>query len=93
MSQAEKAQAVRARPSGPQGSRNPLWTLGLFRSETTTLLRRHRTYALLAVLAAVPVLIGIAVRIETGGGGGGGEGGQGGGAGPAFPARGKGGLA
>lgn len=89
MSQAEQAlsQAERARPSDPQGSRNPLWTLGLLRSEITTLLRRHRTYALLAVLAAVPVLIGIAVRIETGGGGGGGEGGPDGGAGPAFLAQ------
>ncbi|MFD9844323.1 ABC transporter permease [Streptomyces parvus] len=67
--------------------RHPLWTLGLLRSEITTLLRRHRTYALLAVLAAVPVLIGIAVRIETGGGGGGGEGGPDGGAGPAFLAQ------
>ncbi|MCT6778416.1 ABC transporter permease [Streptomyces sp. CS7] len=84
MSQAEKSQAERVRPSDPQGSRHPLWTLGLLRSEITTLLRRHRTYALLAVLAAVPVLIGIAVRIETGGGGGGGEGG---GAGPAFLAQ------
>ncbi|NEC22153.1 ABC transporter permease [Streptomyces parvus] len=89
MSQAEQAlsQAERALPGDPQGSRNPLWTLGLLRSEITTLLRRHRTYALLAVLAAVPVLIGIAVRIETGGGGGGGEGGPDGGAGPAFLAQ------
>ncbi|MEU5327758.1 ABC transporter permease [Streptomyces parvus] len=87
MSQAEKSQAERAIATGPQGSRNPLWTLGLLRSELTTLLRRHRTYALLAVLAAVPVLIGIAVRIETGGGGGGGEGGPDGGAGPAFLAQ------
>ncbi|MFK0187475.1 ABC transporter permease [Streptomyces rubiginosohelvolus] len=86
-SQAEKSQARRARPSDPQGSRHPLWTLGLLRSEITTLLRRHRTYALLAVLAAVPVLIGIAVRIETGGGGGGGEGGPDAGAGPAFLAQ------
>ncbi|MFI2079875.1 ABC transporter permease [Streptomyces rubiginosohelvolus] len=86
-SQADKSQARRARPSDPQGSRHPLWTLGLLRSEITTLLRRHRTYALLAVLAAVPVLIGIAVRIETGGGGGGGEGGPDGGAGPAFLAQ------
>ncbi|MEU3052613.1 ABC transporter permease [Streptomyces griseus] len=78
MSQAE-AEQVR--------SRNPLWTLGLLRSEITTLLRRHRTFALLGVLAAVPVLIGIAVRIETGGGGGGGAGGPDGGAGPAFLAQ------
>ncbi|MEV8527947.1 ABC transporter permease [Streptomyces sp. NPDC052000] len=64
--------AVRA-PSG-------LWALGLFRSELVTVLRRWRTLALLGVLAAVPVLIGIAVRIETPGGGGG----RGGGGGPAF---------
>ncbi|MFB6904290.1 ABC transporter permease [Streptomyces bacillaris] len=69
-----------------RNSRNPLRTLGLLRSEVGTTFRRHRTYALLAVLAAVPVLIGIAVRIETGGGGSGGGAGGGadGGAGPAF---------
>ncbi|MEV4880238.1 ABC transporter permease [Streptomyces cyaneofuscatus] len=94
MSQAETAgptgttgQSPRNPPTGttgqrPRNPRNPLWTLGILRSEITTTLRRHRTYALLAVLAAVPVLIGIAVRIETGGGGSGG--GPGGGGGPAF---------
>lgn len=55
-----------------------LWTLGLLRSELRTTFRRWRTLALLGVLAAVPVLIGIAVRIETGDGssvsGGGGQG-------------------
>ncbi|MDX3215483.1 ABC transporter permease subunit [Streptomyces sp. ME02-6991-2B] len=60
----------------------PIRSLGLLRSELVTVLRRGRTLALLAVLAGVPVLIGIAVRIETGdsspGGGGGG--------GPAFVA-------
>ncbi|ATZ00105.1 ABC transporter permease [Streptomyces cavourensis] len=58
----------------------------MLRSEVATTFRRHRTYALLAVLAAVPVLIGIAVRIETGGdgSGGGAGGGPDGGAGPAF---------
>ncbi|MFJ9158209.1 ABC transporter permease [Streptomyces griseoviridis] len=45
---------------------HPLWTLGLLRSELLTTLRRWRTLALLGVLAAVPVLVGIAVRIETG---------------------------
>ncbi|WP_399119062.1 ABC transporter permease [Streptomyces sp. KM273126] len=56
----------------------PLWTFGLFRSELVTTFRRWRTIALLAVLAGVPVLVGIAVKIETsdgssvGGGGGGG---------------------
>ncbi|MGW8971635.1 ABC transporter permease [Streptomyces platensis] len=58
----------------------PLWSLGLLRSEITMTFRRWRTLALLAVLAGVPVLVGVAVRIETGGGGpdGGGGGGEGG---------------
>ncbi|MGW3494206.1 ABC transporter permease [Streptomyces sp. NPDC001020] len=64
---------------------NPLWTLGLLRSELVTTFRRWRTLALLAVLAAVPVLIGIAVKSETNGGSGGG--GHGGDAGPAFIAQ------
>ncbi|UZJ30773.1 ABC transporter permease [Streptomyces endophytica] len=59
----------------------PLWSLGLLRSEITMTFRRWRTLALLAVLAGVPVLVGIAVKIETGDGGPGGGGGQGG---PAF---------
>ncbi|MFG3248151.1 ABC transporter permease [Streptomyces sp. NPDC048187] len=76
--------AVAAPGAGPrpQAARrpSPLWSLGLLRSELLTTFRRWRTVALLAVLAAVPVLVGIAVRIETsdgsapGGGGGGGEG-------------------
>ncbi|WP_329186271.1 ABC transporter permease [Actinacidiphila glaucinigra] len=64
-------------------SLSPLRSLGLFRSELVTVLRRWRTLALLAVLAGVPVLIGIAVRIETGDGG---SAGGGGGGGPAFVA-------
>jgi ABC-2 type transport system permease protein len=70
MSQAEAARAVRPV--------SPLWTFGLLRSELTTTFRRWRTLALLAVLAGVPVLVGIAVKMETsdgsspGGGGGGG---------------------
>ncbi|MFD5590445.1 ABC transporter permease [Streptomyces griseorubiginosus] len=39
----------------------------LFRNELRTTFRRWRTLALLGVLAAVPVLVGIAVKIETGG--------------------------
>ncbi|MER5987180.1 ABC transporter permease [Streptomyces sp. NPDC001787] len=70
--------------TGVRGARNLLWTFGILRSEVTTTLRRWRTLALLGVLAAVPVLIGIAVRIETGGGGDGASGGAGGPAGPAF---------
>jgi len=54
----------------------------LFRNELLTTFRRWRTLALLAVLAAVPILVGIAVKIETSDGGGTGPGGGGGG--PAF---------
>ncbi|NUS16554.1 MAG: ABC transporter permease [Streptomyces sp.] len=43
----------------------PTWTLGLFGSELLTVFRRARTMALLGVLAGVPVLVGIAIRIET----------------------------
>ncbi|MEV0096559.1 ABC transporter permease [Streptomyces sp. NPDC050738] len=68
MSQAERAdqaeQAAFRKPT-PRAIRS----LGLFRSEITTTLRRWRTLALLACLAAVPILIGVAVRIETGSGG------------------------
>ncbi|CAL9546449.1 hypothetical protein SUDANB176_04351 [Streptomyces sp. enrichment culture] len=70
MSQAETARRA-----------SPLWTLGLFRSELLTTFRRWRTLALLGVLAAVPVLVGVAVKIETGDGS---APGGGGGAGPAF---------
>ncbi|MFF5436795.1 ABC transporter permease [Streptomyces achromogenes] len=62
---------------------NPLWALGLLRSELVTTVRRWRTLALLGVLAAVPVLVGVAVRIETRGGGQAGGGGEG----PAFIAQ------
>lgn len=65
-------------------SPNPLWTFGLLRSELVTTFRRWRTLALLAVLAAVPILIGIAVKSQTSGGSGGGRGGDGG---PAFIAQ------
>ncbi|QJT03411.1 ABC transporter permease [Streptomyces asoensis] len=61
------------------------WTFGLLRSELLTTFRRWRTLALLGVLAAVPVLVGIAVKIETSDGSSGGPGGGGGGGeGPAF---------
>ena len=78
MSQAEAVSSLR--------TPRLLWTLGLLRSELLTTFRRWRTLALLAVLAAVPILVGIAVKIETGDGssagpGGGGEGG------PAFIAQ------
>ncbi len=60
---------------------SPLWTFGLFRSELLTTFRRWRTIALLAVLAAVPILIGIAIKMETRDGS---TAGGGGGEGPAF---------
>ncbi|MFF4061828.1 ABC transporter permease [Streptomyces sp. NPDC001668] len=53
----------------------------LFRNELHTTFRRWRTLALLCVLAAVPVLVGIAVKIETSDGS---SFGPGGGGGPAF---------
>ncbi|MFD5711737.1 ABC transporter permease [Streptomyces pharetrae] len=78
MSRAETGTPVARTPS-------PLWSLGLLRSELATTFRRWRTLALLGVLAAVPVLVGIAVKIETGDGSpaGGGSGGEG----PAFIAQ------
>ncbi|OKK24940.1 ABC transporter permease [Streptomyces sp. NBC_00341] len=82
MSRAEQVRAEEVREEAPPLPRNPLWTLGILRSELTTTLRRWRTLALLGVLAAVPVLIGIAVRIETANGSPAGPGE--GGAGPAF---------
>ncbi|MFF3353245.1 ABC transporter permease [Streptomyces sp. NPDC002917] len=75
------SQAEAVGPAGAGRSRNPLWTFGILRSELTTTLRRWRTLALLGVLAAVPVLIGIAVRIETSDGS---PAGPGEGGGPAF---------
>ncbi|MGY0492434.1 ABC transporter permease [Streptomyces sp. WG-D5] len=80
MSRVETLRAPRA-----QERPNALWTLGLLRSELTMTLRRWRTLALLAVLAGVPVLIGVAVRIETSGDAAGGGGPEGGG--PAFIAQ------
>ncbi|MFJ2648626.1 ABC transporter permease [Streptomyces sp. NPDC087420] len=76
------SRAETAEPTEPTEHTPSLWwTLGIFRSELTTTLRRWRTLALLGVLAAVPVLIGIAVKIETSDDG---SVGGGGGAGPAF---------
>ncbi|GGT18612.1 MULTISPECIES: ABC transporter permease [Streptomyces] len=77
MSRAETYAATGAAARAPRA----LWSLGLLRNELLTTFRRWRTLALLAVLAAVPVLVGVAVRIETGGGD---PAGGGGGGGPAF---------
>jgi ABC-2 type transport system permease protein len=51
----------------------------LLRSELALVFLRRRTIALLAVLAAVPVLLGVVLKVSPGGGGGGGNG-----DGPAF---------
>ncbi|MFC8063529.1 ABC transporter permease [Streptomyces sp. NPDC057293] len=88
MSRAETGNVPVARAETPDAgvgavrTPSPLWSLGLLCSELLITFRRWRTLALLGVLAAVPVLVGIAVKIETsdgssslgGGGGGGGEG-------------------
>ncbi|WP_225835419.1 ABC transporter permease [Streptomyces sp. NK08204] len=70
MSRAEAVQASAASVPGSGPARpGPLWTFGLLRSELVTTVRRWRTLALLGVLAAVPVLVGISVKVETRGGG------------------------
>ena len=90
MSRAETADMAGTSGTAEAPRARPLWALALFRSELSTTFRRWRTLALLGVLAAVPVLIGVAVKIETsdgggfGRGGGGGGGGGGGDGGPAF---------
>jgi ABC-2 type transport system permease protein len=71
MSQAETA-AVRPVP-GPQARTVP-GVLALFRSELSITFRRLRTVALLAILAALPVLIGVVVKVEVGSSGGDGGG-------------------
>ncbi|MFD9123671.1 ABC transporter permease [Kitasatospora sp. NPDC059571] len=68
MSQAE---AVRAGAAGAgAGAVRRVTAAGfaaLFRSELALVFRRARTIALLAILASLPVLIGVVVRIQTGG--------------------------
>ncbi|MGW1034355.1 ABC transporter permease [Streptomyces antibioticus] len=85
MSRADTTTAGEAADTTPRAP--VLWTFGLLRNELLTTFRRWRTLALLAVLAAVPVLVGIAVKIETGDGSPAGPGGGGGGGGPAFIAQ------
>ncbi|MFF5843287.1 ABC transporter permease [Streptomyces massasporeus] len=72
---------LRDRPQTAR-TRRTTYRASLLRNELLTTFRRWRTLALLAVLAAVPVLVGIAVKIETGDGSSAGPGGGGGG--PAF---------
>jgi ABC-2 type transport system permease protein len=83
MSRVDPTAAAETTPAAPAGHvprpRRPRLS-GLLRNELLTTFRRWRTLALLGVLVAVPVLVGIAVRIETGDG----SGADGGGDGPAF---------
>lgn len=59
----------------PAGSARPSSGIALLGSELSVLFRRRRTWAMLAALAAVPILIAIVVRVTHSGSGG---------AGPAF---------
>jgi len=79
MSQADTAARTATAPYGPR-PQTPLGVLALFRSELSITFRRLRTLALLTILAALPVLIGVVVKIETGDG-------EDGGGGPAFIAQ------
>src|SRR5262249_28704274 len=75
MSTAERTPATRpARRPGPAGGAGP-W-LRFLRSELRLIFGRWRNLALLAVLAGIPVLIGVALKLSGSGGGDGG--------GPAF---------
>jgi ABC-2 type transport system permease protein len=58
------APAVERDEARVAGSRSP--GLALLGSELSVLFRRRRTWALLAALAAVPVLIAVAVRLSSG---------------------------
>ncbi|MFJ5949950.1 ABC transporter permease [Streptomyces noursei] len=66
-----ESQAPPAGTAPPAARRRPSWSADLLRSELGTTFRRWRTLVLLAVLAAVPVLVGVAVRIQAGRSGGG----------------------
>jgi len=83
-SNALKGRGGRRDQPPPTASRRTTFLGALFRNELLTTFRRWRTLALLAVLAAVPILIGIAVKIETNGDSSRGPGGGGGDGGPAF---------
>lgn len=75
----DSPRTVAARSDVPTRMSSPRRFGGLFLSEISVLFRRGRTTAMLAALAAVPVLIAIAIRLSSSGGERGG--------GPAFLAR------
>jgi ABC-2 type transport system permease protein len=59
------AGAVGGGPFGAAGRPSPLRTLGLFRSELVVTFRRWRTLALYGILVVIPLVMGIAVKIQT----------------------------
>ena len=67
MSRAEARGASRAGPRAVAGPRPAVALRAAAQRGSALVFRRWRTLALLGVLAAVPVLVGIAVRIETAG--------------------------
>ncbi len=60
-----------ASPSEERGSRRRWWSTRLFRSELRLIGGRRRNQAGLLVLAAVPVIMAISVKLSSPGGGGG----------------------
>ena len=72
MSTAERRAAPRAQQPRPAGGAGP-W-LRFLRSELRLIFGRWRNLALLAVLAGIPVLIGVALKLSGPGPGGGGGG-------------------
>jgi ABC-2 type transport system permease protein len=63
-----------ARSTATDRPRPPLFSTRLLRSELAMMFRRRRNVAILAVLAAIPVVIAIAVKLSGRGNGGGGNG-------------------
>ena len=76
MSTADVARPRRAGPAAGGPARRGAHWLRLLRSELGLVFGRRRNLALLAVLAAVPVLLGLVLQVSPGErGGGGGNGG------------------
>jgi ABC-2 type transport system permease protein len=76
MSTADVAEQTPRAGPGEQLAAVRTW-FRLLRSELALVFLRRRTIALLAVLGAVPVLLGVVLKVSPGGGGGGGGGGSG----------------
>lgn len=63
-----KAEQLHRRPAPAEGRRRRVG-LSLLATELSVLFRRRRTWAMLAALAAVPILIAVAIRVSSGGSG------------------------